>query len=1185
MAVSSAGFKQQCPTCETMVLIKDPRQVGKKMECPKCKDRFVVEAPSEDEQDANVAAKPNGKAKAKSGGKAAPAGKPQAKKRFREDDDDDADEERRGGKHRDEDDDDAPARKKKSSSGSAGSKKMLAIILAGVGLVVLVVAAVLILMNRSPSPDTKPAVNPMANNPMGNLPGANAPDPNAEPKKDSPTNVAAPAAPVGKGLAPAGAEITNLLPNDTEHVLHVNFKDVFDVTSPYRDLIFAADAFQDQQLKRRLGFSLAAMDTLIRADRYSAGGWNYSVIHFTEAIDQKAVTAAFGLQPAAPINNQVYYQAAKSNPWFDELSRLSLGVANNQRNLGAKPERPRYVRFHNPQTLIVGDEAPIVALLKANSQFKLLTDLPPAAAPNQQMNPMYQMPPMGMPPMGMPPMGSPMQPGNTGSEGNAAGIGDEAGFGEPQTAQLAPTIIAPPLNVQSGGQGQSPMGMPPMGMPPMGMPMPGMTMPGPNQGGIVRSESWLTIDPALKALLDRLQYVSNPAKEKVYFASATDMASARLDTSRLPEFKDRVLWNPRQLWDITQLLQERKQRIKALGTVLLQRDARIFQYRTELICTQEADAKELHKELREKAAPQVVKAIDRLLLGHTVELPKVEAVPMYDPNMPPGEFNPMPMGSTPMYTPPVFNPMGGMPGTYPGDPNQPRPMQEELPKASKLNLALRGSTIDMTLDLVFDHQAFARVNNLVGLLAVTLKSEVDLAGGAFSRHDLALAVKQLGEKGLSDRGVAPGRFPPGAFKRAGGSRLAQQPYHRMSWLTGLLPYMGQDALYQKLDFDVSWQDPKNWLAARTIVPQFLDPQYPDHARFTALPDVGVEMASTHVVGIAGVGLDAAEYRRDDPAFVARRGVFGYDGSAALDEIRKGRGLSNTAVLIQVPHDGPTGVSPWIAGGGASVRGVPEKNSIAPFVLTTDRHGKPIQHNGKRGTYVTMADGSVRFVSASVSDEVFQAMCTVQGPAPANFDLFKNENTPLVPPTAKTEEKAPPPEKAPAPPPVKAVPPTNPVSSPAAGAPAAWTTFQVPGGGFSVSMPTAKPLSMDQQIPGGPKMKAYVGVDLATQNAYVAMLIPLDPKSKTEFTSDPDKMYRKFAAGMGGAVGQGLQEKPITLGALQGREFSMREPRTGKQMFMRAFVINDALAIITATSDQATPSPQAQAFLDSLKVGN
>src|SRR5437763_2192044 len=44
MAVSST-FKQKCPSCETMVTIKDGSLIGKKVECPKCKDRFIVESP------------------------------------------------------------------------------------------------------------------------------------------------------------------------------------------------------------------------------------------------------------------------------------------------------------------------------------------------------------------------------------------------------------------------------------------------------------------------------------------------------------------------------------------------------------------------------------------------------------------------------------------------------------------------------------------------------------------------------------------------------------------------------------------------------------------------------------------------------------------------------------------------------------------------------------------------------------------------------------------------------------------------------------------------------------------------------------------------------------------------------------------------------------------------------------
>jgi hypothetical protein len=148
-------------------------------------------------------------------------------------------------------------------------------------------------------------------------------------------------------------------------------------------------------------------------------------------------------------------------------------------------------------------------------------------------------------------------------------------------------------------------------------------------------------------------------------------------------------------------------------------------------------------------------------------------------------------------------------------------------------------------------------------------------------------------------------------------------------------------------------------------------------------------------------------------------VLGYDGSATLDEVRKGRGLSNTILMIQVRHDDTTGVSPWIAGGGATLRGVPESNSIAPFVLSTDRNGKPISHQNKRGTYVLMTDGSVRFIDQNVSDEVFKAMCTVNGPAPKTFDPAKDPNTPLIP-GPNTKIKKPVTKE----PPVKAEPPVK-----------------------------------------------------------------------------------------------------------------------------------------------------------------
>src|SRR6516225_5630713 len=69
---TTAGFKQQCPSCEAMVPIRDPNLIGKKVDCPKCKYRFVVDDPGPgdeaDERPAKKGAagrKPAGKLKPK----------------------------------------------------------------------------------------------------------------------------------------------------------------------------------------------------------------------------------------------------------------------------------------------------------------------------------------------------------------------------------------------------------------------------------------------------------------------------------------------------------------------------------------------------------------------------------------------------------------------------------------------------------------------------------------------------------------------------------------------------------------------------------------------------------------------------------------------------------------------------------------------------------------------------------------------------------------------------------------------------------------------------------------------------------------------------------------------------------------------------------------------------------------
>ena len=70
MATKTA-FKQQCPSCEAMVPIRDSGLIGKKIDCPKCKYRFVVEEPEGEEDDLDE--KPG---KGKKGGAAVTAKRP-----------------------------------------------------------------------------------------------------------------------------------------------------------------------------------------------------------------------------------------------------------------------------------------------------------------------------------------------------------------------------------------------------------------------------------------------------------------------------------------------------------------------------------------------------------------------------------------------------------------------------------------------------------------------------------------------------------------------------------------------------------------------------------------------------------------------------------------------------------------------------------------------------------------------------------------------------------------------------------------------------------------------------------------------------------------------------------------------------------------------------------------------------
>src|SRR5207245_11572060 len=116
----------------------------------------------------------------------------------------------------------------------------------------------------------------------------------------------------------------------------------------------------------------------------------------------------------------------------------------------------------------------------------------------------------------------------------------------------------------------------------------------------------------------------------------------------------------------------------------------------------------------------------------------------------------------------------------------------------------------------------------------------------------------------------------------------------------------------------SWRDKENYLPSMALIPQFLDGRDPNRSRYIHYPGLDYEVAATDFVGIAGIGLDAADYSDKDPELAKKLGIFGYDRVTKVADIKDG--LENTILMLQIPS---AYKSPWIAGGGSTLRGVPD----------------------------------------------------------------------------------------------------------------------------------------------------------------------------------------------------------------------------------------------------------------------
>jgi hypothetical protein len=279
---------------------------------------------------------------------------------------------------------------------------------------------------------------------------------------------------------------------------------------------------------------------------------------------------------------------------------------------------------------------------------------------------------------------------------------------------------------------------------------------------------------------------------------------------------------------------------------------------------------------------------------------------------------------------------------------------------STMGISRQGRSVRFNIDLALTVRAYDQIYAISEGAVIRMKGMVDMADTHPRWFELASAAKSLPKEGVLQQAT----FPRG---EALNQRLGRSfpPNQRVSWMAGLLPFLGHEDLFKRIDNKKSWRDEENLKHGAVLIPQFLNPQFPRPSWRAHVPSLGVrDQGATHYVGMAGVGLDAADYKFGDKTVEKKLGMFGYERRTALKDVSDG--LSNTIYVIQVA---PTLPRPWLAGGGATTQGAPETGSVQPFVA---------QHGQKRGTYAIMADGSVRFINATISDDVFKAMCTIRG---------------------------------------------------------------------------------------------------------------------------------------------------------------------------------------------------------------
>ena len=175
-------------------------------------------------------------------------------------------------------------------------------------------------------------------------------------------------------------------------------------------------------------------------------------------------------------------------------------------------------------------------------------------------------------------------------------------------------------------------------------------------------------------------------------------------------------------------------------------------------------------------------------------------------------------------------------------------------------------------------------------------------------------------------------LPECAYRPAYIADESGKPMH--SWRVLVLPFIEQQALYERYDFDEPWDSPANLALAQTVIPAFRCPS-----------DAVASGPETNYVMIVGPGTL-------------------YDGEESTSMRNIKDGTSNTIMFVEVVGSGIN----WLE---------PRDLDIEQLSFQINAPGgQGIQSSHPGGANVAFCDGSVRFLSETIDPQTLQNLITI-----------------------------------------------------------------------------------------------------------------------------------------------------------------------------------------------------------------